>query len=291
MLATSRSALLAASLLVATVTFPSAPVDAQDDVAAELNTVLAEKSQLEREVAQYRASMDLLRANGAGGVDSPALQALAEELGRTRARLRGLSEREQALNTALRNQAGGATAAGAEVTRLTSLLQGYYADAEAADTESVNASEAAANALAQTDLDSSKVLLSGAEGIAAINLISERLAKVSTSGYSRQRDIVFNVEVRRDGALISKSNHSLRPVGESQYICKLALRSGSARISVRDEQWRVQVDGPGDYLLTLYTPDPGDAQLHVIPVDELRATRWTETPTWLPPLGDSASRS
>ena len=291
MLATSRSALLAASLLVATVTFPSAPVDAQDDVAAELNAVLAEKSQLEREVAQYRASMDLLRANGAGGVDSPALQALAEELGRTRARLRGLSEREQALNTALRNQAGGATAAGAEVTRLTSLLQGYYADAEAADTESVNASEAAANALAQTDLDSSKVLLSGAEGIAAINLISERLAEVSASEYSRQRNIVFNVEIRRDGELISKSNHSLQPVGESQYICKLALRSGKARISVRDQQWRVQLDGADDYLLTLYTPAPGEAQLHVIPVTELRATRWTDTPAWLPPLGDSASRS
>lgn len=261
-------------------------------MADQLADVREQISQREREAAQYRASMDLLRANGANGIDSPALQSLAEELGRSRAELNRLAEREQALSARLQQQSGASAGTSDEVSRLASLLQGYYAEAEAAAVrEPVEPDTTASEVLAQTELDHRKVLLSGTEGIAAINLISERLARRSPDDYSRQRNIVFNVELRNAGQLVSKSNHSLRPVGESHFVGKVALRSGSALISIRDEEWRIRLDGAGEYLVTLYTPSPGEPQLHVIPVAALRATRWTQTPDWLPPLGDTASRS
>ncbi len=250
----------------------------------------AEKRQLEREVAQYRASMDLLRANGAGGVDSPALQALAEELGRSRATLRELDQREQALTAELGSGTASAAPASAEVTRLTSLLQGYYASAEQAAEDTGDKSIEPEQLLAQTELESGKILLTGTEGIAAINLISERLAAPEPGAAARQRDIVFNVEIRRANELVSKTNHSLRPVGESQYVSKVALANGDARISVRSKEWRVQLQAAGEYLLTLHTPTAGTAQLYVIPVAELRATRWEDTPPWLPAIGTTASR-
>ena len=294
MLATSRFTASATAWLLCTAYLLAPLAYAQGSVAEQLTAVRADKSRLEREVAQYRASMDLLRANGAGGVDSPALQALAEELGRTRARLRTLNERERELTAELGSSAGTAAPASAElreVSRLTSLLQGYYSEAESSSTADGADHIATEQLLAQTDLDSDKVLLSGTEGIAAINLISERLSTVSASTASRQRNIVFNVEIRRAGELVSKTNHSLRPVGQSQYVARVSLGGGDARISVRSDQWRVQLEDAGDYLLTLYTPAPGEAQLYVIPVDALRATRWNDTPNWLPPLGNAASRS
>ncbi len=294
MLATSRFTASAAAWLLCAVCLVSHGVQAQgsaDSIGQELAALRAEKSQLEREVAQYRASIDLLRANGAGGVDSPALQALAEELGRTRGQLRELGEREQALAMELSSGSASAAPGNTEVSRLTSLLQGYYADVERESPADATGGIAAEQLLAQTDLDSGKVLLSGTEGIAAINLISERLAATGTGAASRQRNIVFNVEIRRAGELVSKTNHSLRPVGESQYVTKVSLGGGDARISVRSEQWRVQLENAGEYLLTLYSPTPGETQLYVIPVDALRATRWNDTPNWLPPLGNTASRS
>lgn len=292
MVATSQTAALTACLLLLAILCASFPVGAQDAVARHLSEVRAEINRREREIAQYRASMDLLRANGANAMDSPALQALAEELGRTRALVNELTERERALSAQLQRRGGSPSEDGAEVDRLTSLLQGYYADAEAAQQAEAEASAALASvALMQTKLDHGKVLLSGSEGVAAINLISERLARRPSEDYSRQRNVVFNVEIRDSGRLVSKSNHSLRPVGESQFVGKVTLDSGDAIISIRSEEWRVRLDARGDYLLTLHTPHPGEAQLHVIPVAELRATRWTETPAWLPPLGDTASRS
>ncbi len=293
MLVSSRLAVLAALVLTGACVLATPPVFAQDAVAERLAELRAEINQREREIAQYRASMDLLRANGANALESSALQALAEELGRTRAGLNDLTERERALSAQLR-RLGGSPSGGddAEVGRLKSLLLGYYADAEAAEAASADGSAAVtAAAMAQTELDHGKVLLSGGEGIAAINLISERLARRPPDDYSRQRNVVFNVELRNKSQLVSKSNHSLRPVGESQYVGKVTLGRGDAIIRVRNEKWRVQLDDQGEYLLTLYTPGPGEAQLHIIPIADLRAIRWTETPTWLPPLGDTASRS
>lgn len=296
MLATFRKSLLAASLLVGFILPLSPAVFAQGaaepvSVEEELNSVREQQSRLEREAAQYRASMDLLRANGASGIDSPALQSLAEELGRTRAALRELGEREQALSSELLESEPSASPASAEVARLTHLLQGYYAEAATAEASGAEGSAATSEVLAQTALDNNKVLLSGTEGIVAINLISERLATGESGQSSRQRDIVFSVEVRRDGQLLRKSSHSLRPVGQSQFVSKVALRGGDARINVRNDQWRVKLGDDGDYLLTLHIPASGAAELHVIPVDALRATRWTEAPDWLPPLGGTASRS
>ncbi len=291
MLATYRLTILAACLLVGVCLFASPALRAQDEVAAHLAEVRAQINQREREVAQYRASMDLLRANGANGVDNPALQALAEELGRTRAELNSLATQEQTLSTQLHRQGGSPSTASAEVDRLTGLLNRYYTETETEQPPGADGSTAAASLLEQTEFDGAKVLLSGTEGVAAINLISERLARRSASNYSRQRSVVFNVEVRSDGKLVSKSNHSLSPIGESQYVGKVVMHSGSVSISVRNEQWRVQLNSQGEYLLTLYTPTTGEPQLHVIPVAELRATRWTETPAWLPPLENTASRS
>lgn len=269
------------------------------ELAQELSALRQEKRQLEREVAQYRASIELLRANGAGGIDSARLQSLSEEAGRTRARIMSLSEREQALLVELASAEGDAPLAldpaAAEVARLTQLLNAHYGNDEPPVAAAAPASSEAENAssLPSVDIATDRVLLTGAEGVAAINLVSERLPASSSAGQVRQVDIVFNVETRRNGELASSKNYSLRALGNGQYVGKLALQAGEIRVTVRSDEWRVQLDdaGAGEFLLTLHVPGAGKPRLHLIPVDELLATRWTNIPAWLPPIGAAPGSS
>lgn len=275
-----------------------AAITAPTDLADELNALRQERRQLEREVAQYRASIDLLRANGAGGIDSARLQSLSEEAGRTRARILALTEREQQLISELHSAEGSHTAAldpaAAEVARLTQLLNAHYRNEEAPDMASADAAAADTDpALPTVKLAADRILLTGAEGVAAINLVSERLPDPSSSGQARQVDIVFNVETRRGGELVSSRNYSLRALGNGQYVGKLVLEAGDIRVAVRSDEWRVELDeaGTGEYLVTLHAPAAGKPLLHLIPVDELLATRWSNIPSWLPPIGASPGRS
>lgn len=267
------------------------------ELAEELNALRQEKRQLEREVAQYRASIDLLRANGASGINSASLQSLSEEAGRTRARIKSLSEREQALIGELGTLPGtSATAldpAAAEVARLTQLLNAHYSNTSAVPVDPPASQAGSAAALPSVEITSDKVLLTGAEGVAAITLVSERLPAASSSGQTRQVDIVFNVETRRGGELVSSRNYSLRALGNGQYVGKLVLEAGEIRVAVRSDTWRVQLDeaATGEFLVTLHTPVGGQPRLHLISVEELLATRWDNIPSWLPPIGASPGRS
>lgn len=270
---------------------------ATTELADELNSLRQEKRQLEREVAQYRASIDLLRANGAGGIDSARLQSLSEEAGRTRARIMSLTEREQALISELGSAPGDSPMAldpaAAEVARLTQLLNAHYANEDTPAAPAPELGTEAASALPNVEIATDRVLLTGAEGVAAINLVSERLPDPSATGQTRQIDIVFNVETRRSGELVSSKNYSLRALGNGQYVGKLALEAGEIRVAVRSDEWRVQLEdaGTGEFLVTLHAPVTGKPRLHLIPVDELLATRWANIPSWLPPIGASPARS
>lgn len=269
------------------------------DLAGELNSIRQQKRQLEREVAQRRASIDLLRASGAGGIDSSTLQSLSEEVGRTRAQIQALEHRELELLSSLSQTSQASSGlqdpAASEVARLRQLLNAHYAgsgvDQEA--TQAAIAPAADIPQLPQVDINGDKVLLTGSEGVAAINFISEQLSGPRSASELRDVDLVFNIETRVDGNLVGSSNHSLRALGNDQYIGKVALRDGENRIKVRSEEWRVQIEGAAgrEYLVTLQTAGAAQAQLFLIPVDELLATGWTELPDWLPPMGASASRS
>ena len=120
-----------------------------------------------------------------------------------------------------------------EASRLTELLNGYYAGE--AGTEPANASgPGGENGARQPAIDPEKIRLTGAEGLVAIDLIADRLASGPQS-IRREVDIVFHVEVRQDGKLVSSTSHSLRSLGKSQYIAKVELQSGRATITVRRE--------------------------------------------------------
>jgi hypothetical protein len=271
---------------------------AATELADELNDLRQEKRQLEREVAQYRASIDLLRASGAGGIDSSTLQSLSEEVGRTRARIQALEHRELELLGMLENSTGSTDPAvdpaASDVARLTQLLKAHYSG-ESVPEEAAESAQPAPEPLElpQVDIGSNKVMLTGTEGVAAINLISERLSGPQPASQLRDVDIVFNIETRRNGDLVSSSNHTLKALGSGQYVGKVALAEGSIRIVVRGDEWRsgITAAAGGEYLVTLHASGSGQAQLHLIPVDELLATRWAGMPSWLPPMGATTNRS
>ena len=268
------------------------------DLAGELNNIRLEQRQLEREIAQYRASIDLLRASGAGGIDSSTLQLLSEQVGRSRARLQALEHREQELLSQLPSMSPQSSEpldpAASEVARLRQLLAAHYSGT--GEEAAVPASAAPAEdtpQLPNVDINGDKVLLTGSEGVAAINFISERLSGPRSAIELRDVDLVFNIETRIDGTLVGSTNHTLRALGNDQYVGKVAMRDGENRIKVRSEEWRVQIEGAAgrEYLVTLQASGTGAAQLYLIPVDELLATGWADMPDWLPPVGASASSS
>ena len=271
---------------------------AATELADELNTLRQEKRQLEREVAQYRASIELLRASGAGGIDSSTLQSLSEQVGRARARIQALEHRELELQGMLErstvSSAAGVDPAASDVARLTQLLNAHYAGEESpGEVVESTREEIDPGALPNVDIGSSGVMLSGSEGVAAINLISERLSGPQSASQLRDVDIVFNIETRRDGALVGSSNHTLRALGKGQYVGKVVLQGGEIRVVVRTDEWRAIVApaASGEYLVTLHASGNAPTQLHLIPVEELLATRWSNMPSWLPPMGAAANRS
>ena len=269
---------------------------AAPELADELNSLRQEKRQLEREVAQYRASIELLRASGAGGIESSTLQSLSEQVGRARARIQALEHRELELQGMLDSASGAQAAthdpAASDVARLTQLLNAYYAGEEAPAQPVESAADTVdTGALPQVELGSNKVMLTGSEGVAAINLISERLSGPQPASQLRDVDIVFNIEVRRDGNLVSSSNHTLKALGSGQYVGNVALQEGDVRIAIRADEWRSQVAAGGEYLVTFHASDSAPTHLHLIPVKELLATRWSNIPSWLPITEAAANRS
>ena len=170
-----------------------------------------------------------------------------------------------------------------DASRLTALLTGYYNNAAP---DPVATEDEATERIAQPALDPDKIRLTGEEGLLAVELISERLARGPQST-RRENDLTFNVQLRRDDRLISSSSHSLKSLGKHQYVGKVTLEGGEATITVRRTDWFVELEQPEaiDYLVVLNMPEYGDSSLHIIPIDELKSASAGTLPPWLPYLG------
>ena len=120
-----------------------------------------------------------------------------------------------------------------------------------------------------------------------IESISRRLAGTSISSQRREADVIFHVETRLHGKLRSSRSYNLKALGRSQYITKVSLLAGAAVISVRRDKWEVDLgeQEASDYLITLNLSRGAEPELHIIPVEELKATQWTQVPAWLPQIG------
>ena len=288
---TIRSHILTA---IAVLVLSSAPVYSQtsgDRLASELTNLRQQQQQLEGDIEQYRKSIELLRSN-LSRKDGPsaALEAIKAQLILSQTRLIELFENEATLQEQL-NAARTADPAydsdAEDVARLKALLNNYYATEAlaAAHTRSDDASTSLDPAPEGYALD--KVRLSGWEGIATIQYMDQRLAEDLLNSPRRQSDIIYHIEVRRDGKLVSSGSHSLKSLGRSFYIGKISLRGGTATVSVRRDKWVTQLSPDPDtfYLITLHLPLEAAPELHFISVDELKATGWREMPHWLPPIG------
>jgi hypothetical protein len=176
-----------------------------------------------------------------------------------------------------------------EAQRLQSILRRYYD--EEAERESERAAGIARNAEivgpSGEAYSPQQVLLNGAQGVLALQTISQRLADASIPAQRRSSDIIFHAEVRRDGTLLSSKSHSLRPLGKSQYVGKISLAGGEVEITVREQQWSLllPVADSADYIVTLSTLRDQQHEFHVIAVAELLGTNRSDFPAWLPPIG------
>jgi hypothetical protein len=285
------SHILTATLLLMLGSSPAFSQASGNRLAAELMNLRQQQQQLEEDIEQYQKSIELLRSNRSReDGPSPALEALKAQLILGQTTLIELFEKEatlqQQLNTQRTTDPGYDTEA-EEVARLKTLLNNYYADE--ALTAALAASDDASRILDRSDEGYAfdKVRLSGLEGVAAIQYMDNRLTEDHLSSPRRQLDIIFHIEVRRDGDLVSSSSHSLKSLGRSYYIGKVSLRGGIARVSVRKDEWaaRLLLEQPSFYLVTLYLPREAAPELHLIPVEEMKATGWRELPAWLPHIG------
>jgi len=275
-------------------------------LASELNLLRQQQRQIERDISQYTTSIKLLRASQkASGEQNATLDMLETQLKQSQANLAAISLKEQEYKTKLMpiTAMGSADTSApdydpeaAEVARLKFLLASYHAAEARAEAQATAISDDIASASAQRgNGDSSypldKVYLNGNEGAEAILDMDRRLVDDAIGGQYRELDIIFHIEVRDEGKLISSSSHSLKSLGKSQYISKVSLRGGSATISVRKDSWvaNLTIGDTSDYLITLNLPRSEAPELHVISVEELKATQLTEVPPWVPYIGSLAS--
>lgn len=294
------------ALLLGPATSPAFTQSSGDGLAEQLNIVRQQRRQLEQDISQYETSINLLRSsNSSQETESPAVTALDAQLRRSHRRLLQLVEQEAEILDLLPGRVGerrrpASSESGdldsAEVARLKKLLSDYSAQASVEDTEAsspetstVNASlpAATATATATGEYAPGSVILNGAEGVSAIADMGQRLAEDDLQSQRRQLDIIYHIEVRNDGTLLSSRSHNFKALGKSQYISKVSLTGGTAVISVRKDNWVVELTSapPRDYLLTLSLARGAAPELHVIPVDGLKASQWTELPSWLPDIG------
>ncbi len=323
--ALSRNALRRARCgLTGVVTGAAISISVLVQASTDMDTREQRIQHLEREAAQYRSSVKLLRANGAD-MDSAAVRALARELTDIRSELSLLrdgafpatdtdsssiaSTRAEAPATANTKppteselRAPAPQSANSDIARLRQLLAMHQAEERAAEattqtgsaragSDDVEAPSTADKLTTSDSFDPGKIWLSGTEGLYAIARINERLMSGSERLTNRDIDLVSYVELRRGGQLLSSESYSLRALGQSQFVGRITLQAGDARIRVRRQSWKLEVQqaAAGEYLVTLYTPDEGDAQLHLIPVNGLQAASAGDLPTWLPDIGASAA--
>jgi hypothetical protein len=284
---TNWSHFLTATLLLILGSAPVFSQNSENPLATELNDLRQQQQQLERDIEQYQKSIELLRGNmSRDDGPSPALETLKVQQIQSQTSLIELFEKEATLQQQLsseRTADPGYDADAEDVARLKTLLNNYYA------AEARTGSDDAGSNLdpARAGYVFDKVRLSGAEGVAAIQYMDQRLTEDRLSSPRRQPDIIFHIEVRRDGDLVSSSSHSLKSLGRSYYIGKVSLGGGIATVSVRQDKWAAQLlqETLNSYLITFYLPPGAAPELHFIAVDELKETGWRELPPWLPLIG------
>ena len=190
-------------------------------------------------------------------------------------------------------QAASNDAQAKEVDRLLNLLTEYYDDlSESLRTlpteEELSRREADqkdAASLAKIPFSAEKVRLNGAEGIASLARISERLGDDSIPESRRDIAAICGIKTRRSGTLIASENRSLKPVGKNQYIARIRLQPGDTTLRINAHQWEMTLPkniSASDYLITLLLPRSGAPELHVFAVDDLLAEDPPYIPGWLP---------
>ena len=289
-------------------------------VAVELDALRREMAALERDISQYRITLEQLAPDAADGaaVSNPAIAKLQEEydrLNEERARLRqqemallqsdDTDDKEAALERAedltpeskpIRHHTTYYTAQEEErsVERLLVLLDRHNRDEqksmEPEPDPALAALEAAverdAKALSRIPFSADKVRLSGAEGNIALAQISERLANPDVPASRHDFALICNLQTRLDGQLTSTSTRSLQPVGKNHYLARITLPPGETSFTVRDHKWHVRLPrdiGNTEFLVTLYAPASIPPELHVIPLDEIVAQKTIAFPSWFPP--------
>lgn len=262
--------------------------------AEELADLLGQQAALQREQEQYETSMRLLRANKA---NPGSIVTLEEQINAARIKILELKEKELKLRRSMADSAPGANDAGTkttpevlEVQRLKILLSRYYAEEERAKAQGIVDAkpERTDQTAAPRSYSADQVLLSGAESISAINDITARLESDSvTSSQRREIDVIYHIEIRSKGTLVSSKSYSLKALGRSQYVSKVSLGPGKASISVKADKWTAELteESQGDYLVIMSTYFDQPPELHLIPVQALRDTGWKTLPPWLPYLG------
>jgi hypothetical protein len=297
------------ALLLSIGATPGFTQNSGDGLAEQLNTVRQQRRQLEQDIVQYETSIDLLRSSSREqSTVSPAITALDSQLRKSHKQLLQLINQEaDILDILPREKNSNPAAAGSnrhtldatEVARLKTLLRNYQSQlktAEAAETAVNSAANAQQSPLSPTSQDSAyaafRVKLNGAEGAALTGAMNRRLEDASAPVQRRQVDMIFHIEIRRDSKLTSSRSYNLKALSKYEYFSKVSLLSGTAVISVRNDTWVAELTSQdaNDYVITLSLLPGEKPELHVIPVDELKSTQWTEPPpSWLSDLGIEAS--
>ncbi len=268
-------------------------------IADQLIQLRQQQRQEQMDISQYETSIRLLSVNrSAADPQSPALEALQAQLKQSQGHLKSLEEKELLLEQQLNPGAVAAPirtapltgdAEAQEVARLKQLLKNYrLAELAAADQVVTNSeSDTVTNVRTDANYAFDTVRLSASDGLAAILHMDEQLTNDSISSQLRELDIIFHIEVRRDGKLISSSSFSLKALGKSQYVGKVNLEGGSATVNVRKNVWIAELSPAeaNDYLITLNMLNAEQPEMHFVSVADLKTTQVKELPAWVPYIG------
>ena len=188
------------------------------------------------------------------------------------------------------------------VSRLHSLLEHYYTEQQESaallpSREEIAAREAAhrdAASRKQITFDVDKVRLSGAEGSMALAQITRRLMDDLIPESRRDIAPICLIKTSLFDTLVSSENRSLTPVGKNHYVARVRIQPGDTTLIIMSKQWELRLPQQAnarDYLVTLYQPVEGEAELHVFAIEDLLAVEDAHIPAWLPEELEIPTRS
>jgi len=181
----------------------------------------------------------------------------------------------------------------ANVERLHTLLEDYYAELQESARILPTAAEIANREIARRDAESlaripfsvDKVSLNGAEGSTALLHITQRLIDPGIPESRRDIAPICIIRTRLFDTLVGKESRSLKPVGKNHYIARVRLQPGDTSLSILSDHWSVRLPphaNTRDFVITLYRPMDAPPELHLFAIDELLALDKPHIPAWLP---------